>query len=322
MSESFRIGIDIGGTFTDLVLMGADGRFRTKKISSSVDNYARAIVEGLHEALEEHAIAATDITELRHGTTVGSNAILERKGARIGLLGTKGFRDILQIRNLRLPRLYDLAWDKPPPLVERYLRRTLDERIDTHGTVVRPLDPAEAVSEIERLLAEGVEAIAVCLLNAFANPVHERQLRDLVAERAPGLPCCISSDVLPEIGEYERTSTTVVNTYVMPVVARYLTTLQAGLAARGISAPLRLMQSNGGLTTAADAAERPMNIVESGPAAGVVAARAVARRIGMPDVISFDMGGTTAKASLIEAAASAAPPNIRWAAASLWDRGC
>ena len=306
-----RIGIDIGGTFTDLVVMGAGGRFHTKKLSSSVENYARAIVEGLHEALEEHAIPTAAIAELRHGTTVGSNAILEHKGARIGLLGTKGFRDILQIRNLRLPRLYDLAWDKPPTLVERYLRRTLDERVDTHGAIVRPLNPEEAAREIDRLLAEGVEAIAVCLLNSFANPIHERQLRDLVAARAPGLPCCISSDVLPEIGEYERTSTTVVNTYVLPVVARYLATLQAHLAARGIAAPLRLMQSNGGLTTTVDAAERPMNIIESGPAAGVVGARAVAVRIGMPDVISFDMGGTTAKASLIEDGAFSRSPEYQ-----------
>ena len=295
-----RIGIDIGGTFTDIVVMSTDGHFNTKKISSSVDNYARAIAEGLQEALVEHAIPASAITELRHGTTVGSNAILEQKGARIGLIATKGFRDILQIRNLRLPRLYDLAWDKPPPLVERYLRRTADERIDTHGTIVRPLDIDQVRREIDMLLAEGVEAIAVCLLNAFANPAHERAIRDLVAARAPGLPCCLSSDVLPEIGEYERTSTTVVNTYVLPVVARYLATLQADLAAAGIAAPLRLMQSNGGLTTADDAARLPMNIVESGPAAGVVGARAVAMRLGLPDIISFDMGGTTAKASLIE----------------------
>ena len=298
--DTVRIGIDIGGTFTDIVLMSGDGRFRTKKISSSVDNYARAIAEGLAEALIEHGIPAGAIAELRHATTVGSNAILEGKGARIGLIGTRGFRDILQIRNLRLPRLYDLAWDKPQPLVERYLRRTLDERVDTHGAVVRPLDATEAAREIDMLLGEGVQAIAVCLLNSFANPAHERMVRDLVAARAPGLACCLSSDVLPELGEYERTSTTVVNTYVLPVVARYLATLQADLRTSGIAAPLRLMQSNGGLTTADDAALRPMNIVESGPAAGVVGARAVAERMGLSDVISFDMGGTTAKASLIE----------------------
>jgi len=148
-----RVGIDIGGTFTDIVLMSADGRVATKKISSSVENYAHAIAQGLAEALAEHAIPAGAIAELRHATTVGSNAILEQKGARIGLIGTRGFRDILQIRNLRLPRLYDLAWDKPPPLVERYLRRTLDERVDTHGAVVRPLDLAEAAREIDALLA-------------------------------------------------------------------------------------------------------------------------------------------------------------------------
>ncbi len=295
-----RIGIDIGGTFTDIVVMSANGQFQTKKISSSVENYALAVAEGLNETLAEYAIPPDAIAELRHGTTVASNAILEQKGARTGLIGTRGFRDILQIRDLRLPRLYDLAWDKPPTLVERYLRRTVDERINTRGHITRPLDLAEVKREVAILLGEGVEAIAICLLNAFANPVHERQIRDIVAECAPGLPCCISSDVLPEIGEYERTATTVVNTYVLPVVARYLATLQADLAVAGIAAPLRLMQSNGGLTTAEDAARLPMNIVESGPAAGVVGARAVAVRLGLHDIISFDMGGTTAKASLIE----------------------
>ena len=300
IGPAFRIGIDIGGTFTDIVLMSEDGSFRTKKISSSVENYARAIAEGLSEALAEYGIETPAISELRHATTVGSNAILEQKGAKIGLIGTRGFRDILQIRNLRLPRLYDLAWDKPPPLVERYLRRTVDERVETSGTIARPLNEQEAIAEIQTLLAEGVEAIAICLINSFANPTHERRLRELVATLAPNLPCCLSSDVLPEMGEYERTSTTVVNTYVLPVVARYLATLQADLATAGITAPLRLMQSNGGLTTANEAARLPMNIVESGPAAGVVGARAVSERLGLPNMISFDMGGTTAKASLIE----------------------
>jgi len=306
-----RIGIDIGGTFTDIVVMSADGRVQTKKISSSVENYALAITEGLNETLAEYAIQPDAIAELRHGTTVASNAILEQKGACIGLIGTRGFRDILQIRDLRLPRLYDLAWDKPPPLVERYLRRTVDERINTRGDITRPLDLAEVKIEVGALLSEGVEAIAICLLNAYANPVHERRIRDIVAECATGLPCCISSDVLPEIGEYQRTATTVVNTYVLPVVARYLATLKADLALAGIAAPLRLMQSNGGLTTADDAARLPMNIVESGPAAGVVGARAVAVRLGLSDIISFDMGGTTAKASLIEGGNFSRSPEYR-----------
>ena len=296
----YRIGVDIGGTFTDIVFLDDGGKVLTKKISSSVDNYAQAIVDGLTEVFADTGMGGEQILEVLHGTTIASNAILELKGARIGLIATKGFRDILEIRNLRMPRLYDLAWEKPVPLVERYLRRVVDERIDARGNVKRPLDRQDAEMSVERLLGEGVESIAVCLINSYANPVHERLIAQVIAERVPDLPFCISYDVLPEIKEYERTSTTVVNTYVMPVVSKYLKTLRAGLDDRKIRAPLLLMQSNGGLTTGEEAASKPVNIVESGPAAGVVGAHAVATRSGYRDVISFDMGGTTAKASLIE----------------------
>jgi N-methylhydantoinase A len=300
MTTSLRVGVDIGGTFTDIVVLGSDGAIHTKKVSSSVGNYAQAIVDGLSELFAETGLSGSAIDEIRHGTTVASNAILEHKGARVGLITTKGFRDVLEIRTLRMPRLYDLAWLKPPPLVERYLRKVVDERIDYRGNVERPLDPADAERAVDALLAEQVEAIAVCLINSFTNPVHELMVKDAVQRKAPHLPLSVSFEVLPEIKEYERTSTTTINAYVMPIVATYLRALRAGLDAAGIPARLLLMQSNGGLTTDAAAAARPMNIVESGPAGGVVGAQAVARARSLGKIITFDMGGTTAKASMVE----------------------
>ena len=301
--SAWRIGVDIGGTFTDIVLLAADGTVATRKISSSVDDYARAIMEGIEALVAAHGLDGADIAEVVHGTTVASNALLERKGARTGLIGTRGFRDILEIRNLRMPRLYDLAWEKPPPLVERYLRAVVDERIDAAGHVQKALDAEDARAAVDRLLAEGVDAIAVCLLNSFANPVHERAVEAIVNERAPGCTVCISYDVLPEIKEYERTSTTVINTYISPIVGTHLERLRRAIRARCAGAHLLIMQSNGGLTSAEEAARRPVNIVESGPAGGVVGALAMAADIGQDDLVTFDMGGTTAKAALIEGGA-------------------
>lgn len=295
-----RVGIDIGGTFTDLVVVNSKGETFTRKVSSTVDNYARAIIEGLAGILESAGLGLPDIGEFLHGTTVGSNAILELKGARIGLITTKGFRDILEIRNLRMPRLYDLKWDKPPALIERYLRLVVDERIDASGAVCKPLLRDEVETIVRKLLKEGVEGVAVCLLNSYANPVHEQLVAEVVRDLAPNLPLSISSEVLPQIKEYERTSTTVVNAYIMPIVASYLKNLGDTLRERGMAAPILLMQSNGGLTTANDASKRPVNIVESGPAAGVVGAVRRAVESGHQNIISFDMGGTTAKASVAE----------------------
>ena len=297
---TYRVGVDVGGTFTDIVLLGSDGTIHTKKVGSSVENYAAAIVDGLAEVFRETGLDGSAIEEIRHGTTVASNAILEHKGARVGLFTSQGFRDVLEIRTLRMPRLYDIGWTKPPPLVERYLRQVVDERIDAHGRIERPLDRADAERAVARLLAEQVEAIAICLLNSFTNPAHELALKAIVRAQAPDLPLSVSCEVLPEIKEYERTSTTVVNAYVMPVVASYLRALRQGLDRAGIPARVLLMQSNGGLSTDGAAAERPMNIIESGPAGGVVGAQALARAKGLPKIITFDMGGTTAKASIVE----------------------
>src|SRR6516164_9413283 len=298
MAKSFRAGVDIGGTFTDIVLLDENGERFTKKVSSTVDDYARAIVDGLGELLAE--IGGGRIVELLHGTTVASNAILELKGARTGLITTKGFRDVLEIRTLRMPRLYDLSWTKPPPLVERRLRVEVDERINAKGEVERPLTEADIARAIEKLVDEGVEAIAVCLIHSYLNPVHEQLVKRVAQRIAPEVTLCISAEVLPEIKEYERTSTTVINAYVRPIVEKYLSSLTAELARIRVDAPLLLMQSNGGLTTAKAAAVTPMNIIESGPAAGVVGAQALSQQIGVANAISFDMGGTTAKASLIE----------------------
>ena len=300
MAITYRVGVDIGGTFTDIVLLGSDGTIHTKKVSSSVGNYAQAIVDGLSEVFHETGLRGGAIEEIRHGTTVASNAILEHKGARVGLITTKGFRDVLEIRTLRMPKLYDLTWTKPAPLVERYLRKVVDERINYRGEIERVLDPADAARAVDTLLAEKVEAIAVCLINSFTNPAHELMLKEIVLRKAPHLPLSISYEVLPEIKEYERTSTTVINAYVMPIVATYLRAMRKGLDAAGIPARLLLMQSNGGLTTDKAAAERPMNIIESGPAGGVVGAQALARTKGLEKIITFDMGGTTAKASMVE----------------------
>jgi N-methylhydantoinase A len=296
----FRVGVDIGGTFTDIVFLGNRGERFTKKVSSTVDNYATAIVDGVSALISERGLKSAEIADMLHGTTVASNAILELKGARTGLITTRGFRDVLEIRTLRMPRLYDLGWTKPPPLVERHLRVEVDERVDVNGHVERPLQQADVERAVQALLDQEVEAIAVCLLHSYMNPAHEQMVKQIVSRMAPSVRLCISAEVLPEIKEYERTSTTVINAYVMPIVEKYLSSLLDELKRIDIRAPLLLMQSNGGLTTAAAAVERPMNIIESGPAAGVVGVQALVGQMGIAKAISFDMGGTTAKASLIE----------------------
>ena len=230
------MGIDIGGTFTDIVFLSDDGKLFTKKVSSSVDDYARAVVHGLQEVFAEQAVEPSDVEEVLHATT--------------GLITTRGFRDILELRRLRMPRLYDLEWEKPPPIVERYLRMEVTERLDEKGNVEIALDEADVKRALDVLLAEGIEVLAVCLLHSYVNSVHERKIRDIVAERAPDLLVCISSDVLPEIKEYERTSTTVINAFVLPIVRQYCSHLRADLDRAGVTAPLHLMLSNGGLTTA------------------------------------------------------------------------
>ncbi len=294
-TTGLRIGIDIGGTFTDLVAIGAHGTIRTHKTASTPQDYSEGIETGLRALLEGEAVA-----EVLHATTVGSNTILEGRGARTALITTRGFRDVLEIRDLRMPRLYDMSWTKPPALVERRLRLEVAEKMRPDGSVAIPLDPASVAAAIEFLRREGVASVAICLLHSYANPAHEQIIAAALAEAMPDVAVTASHALLPEIKEYPRTSTTVVNAYVQPVVRAYLTALQGRLAALGITAPLHLMQSNGGLASAANAAAAPARIVESGPAAGVVGAAALAARLGISRAITFDMGGTTAKAGVVE----------------------
>ena len=240
------------------------------------------------------------VESVSHGTTVATNAVLERRGARTALVTTEGFRDVLELRRMRMPHLYDYFWTKPPSLVARRLRFEIAERVTAGGEVLKPLEEADARALAARLREAGPEAIAVCLLHAHVHPAHERRLGEILREELPGIPVSLSSEILREQQEYERTATTVVNAYVRPLMGRYVGDIRRGLDAAGIDAPLTIMQSSGGLMTAEDAASRPVYALESGPAAGVVAGLALARALGHENVITFDMGGTTAKASLIE----------------------
>lgn len=296
----YRVGIDIGGTFTDLVFLAADGRVLTAKVPSTPDNYSRGIAEGIREVFSARGLRGEQIQELIHGTTIATNAILEKKGAQTGLITTAGFRDVLEIRRLRMPVLYDLKWQKPEALVRRAQRMEVRERINYAGEIEAPLDEDHAIQVIDVLLSSGVQAIAVCLLNAYANGAHEQRIGAMIRNRSPDIPICLSSEILSEIKEYERTSTTVVNAYITPVVRHYLRAMESALAALEITASLRIMQSNGGTMGVEAACARPINIIESGPASGVVGAAELASKLGFANVLTFDMGGTTAKASMVE----------------------
>jgi N-methylhydantoinase A len=295
-----RIGIDIGGTFTDLVFLNHEGQVLRAKVLSTPDDYSQGIANALESAVASGGLKISDINQIMHGTTVATNALLEGKGAKVALITTLGFRDVLEIRRLRMPVLYDIRWRKPPALVPRHLRFEVSERIDNLGRIERALDEAAAREVVQRVLDSGVQAIAICCINSYANGAHESRVRDLIREINTSIPVTISSELLPEIREYERTSTTVVNSYVLPLVRHYLKGLEDKLRERSIDKPLTIMQSSGGAMSAAAAAERPIHIIESGPAAGVVGAAELARRLGNLSLLSFDMGGTTAKAALID----------------------
>jgi N-methylhydantoinase A len=298
--EGYHIGVDIGGTFTDIILLDSSGKVRSHKLLSTPDDYSRAMVEGILEICMSAGIQPSMIDRLVHGTTVVTNACIEMKGAKVGLLTTAGFRDILEIGRGRLPAVLDLSWNKPPPLVSRNLRLEVDERIDGRGNIIEALNLLDAEKAIKQLLDEGIEALAICLLNSPANSQHEIEVAKIARRLAPNIPLSVSSDVMPMFSEYERTSEAVLNAYVMPLVKRYLTSLQLELGHLGIDAPLYIMQSSGGMTTPENAMARPIEIIECGPAAGVVGAMRLSTSIAS-DLITFDMGGTTAKASIVEA---------------------
>jgi N-methylhydantoinase A len=299
--SSYRLGIDIGGTFTDLVLMSPGCPILIRKVPSTTDDYCRGILLGLVALLAEARVNPAELDDLVHGTTVATNTILEGRGARTALITTSGFRDVLEMRRLRIPQLYNLQYTPPKPLVARRLRFEVRERMGPRGEVRCPLDEASVEYVAGRLAAAKVTAVAIALINSYVNPDHERRVAEILVERVPyRMHVTLSSDLVPEIREYERTSTAVVNSYIGPVVEHYLLSVMDRLRAAGVGAPLRVMQSNGGVMSAEAAAAKPACIIESGPAAGVIAASAVARRIGLGKVISLDMGGTTAKAALID----------------------
>src|SRR5580658_3758521 len=235
---SLRIGIDIGGTFTDLVAFAGDGRITTRKVASTPHDYGEGIVAGLRELLgADRPGGDARVSEVLHGTTIGSNTVLEGSGARTALITTRGFRDILEIRDLRMPVLYDIGWTKPRALVERRLRLEVTEKLRPDGSVAIPLDPASIDAAIAMLRAERAESVAICLLHSYANPAHEREVADRLRAALPDLSISISHEILPEIKEYPRTSTTVINAYVQPVVRAYITALDARLRSLGIDAP-------------------------------------------------------------------------------------
>ena len=301
MTNEYQVGIDIGGTFTDVVILDpASGRLSLGKRLTSTDNPARAVTEVLREMLERDGVAARQVVKAIHGTTLVTNLIIERKGASTGLLTSRGFRDALEIGREMRYDIYDIFLELPRPLVPRRQRLEVAERLDHRGQVLTPLTPEEAERAVSRFLALGVESAAISLLHSFRNPAHERMLRDLILAKRPGFPVSLSSEVAPEVREYERTSTTVANAYVMPAVRRYMEILEKGLAELGIGGRLYIILSNGGITSPQTAGRYPIRLLESGPAGGALAAAWVGEQTGQANIISFDMGGTTAKTCIIQ----------------------
>ncbi len=298
---SLALGIDIGGTFTDIVLLdAASGRQWNLKLLTTPGDPADAVVEGAARVLAASAAAPGAVRRIVHATTLFTNALIERKGAPTGLLTTAGFRDVLEIGRERKYDLYDIHLEMPEPLVPRALRREVRERLSPRGEVETPLAIDDVVAEADALVAAGCTSIAIAFLHAYANPAHEQRAAAAVAERHPTVFVTTSHEVAAEIREYERLSTTVANAYVKPLAERYLGALEGRLAAIGVDAPLFLMLSSGGLTHVAEAKRVPIQLLESGPAAGAIAAAHFATRSGERNILAFDMGGTTAKLSVVD----------------------
>ena len=295
------LGADVGGTFTDIVLSIGDDALYRLKVPSTPPDYGRAITDRLPDLLADAGVHPSALAAVLHGTTAATNAIVELGGARTALVTTRGFRDVLELARTRRPTLFDITWAKPRPLAERRLRFEVSERIDARGQVVEPLETDELSAVAAEIRRAGVESVAICLNNSHANAAHERIIAERLEQDCPGVAVSASCDVLPEIREYERTSTTCVNAYVRPLMQGYLHELESGLRTCGVDAELGIMQSNGGLMPAHEARRKPVYVIESGPAAGVTAALLLARQRSLDDLFAFDMGGTTAKATLIEA---------------------
>jgi N-methylhydantoinase A len=295
------LGVDIGGTFTDVVLLGHAGTLWTRKVLSTPADYAAGVIDGAVKLLREAGVEPGEVDGIVHATTVASNTVLEGSGARTALITTKGFRDVLEMRRLRIPVMYELQYEKPAPLVPRRRRYEVAERIGPRGEVRIPIERASVEAVAEAIRQDEVDSVSIAYLHSYANPDHEHLTAALVQQVLGDdvfLTC--SADILPEIREYERTSTTVVNAYVGPAVTRYVRSLTSKLESAGLAAPLEIMQSGGGTMSPQAALKRPAYLIESGPAAGVIACAALARETRRPNMISFDMGGTTAKAAMLE----------------------
>ena len=299
MTKTARLAVDIGGTFTDLVLALPDRTLSAKVLTTS-DAPERAVLEGAAAILAQAGIGAADLALVIHGTTLATNALIERKGALTALVTTDGFRDSLEMAYEHRFEQYDLYMERPEPLVARPWRFEVPERVAADGTVLLPMDEAAVERIGVAAKAEGAEAIAICFLHAYQNDAHERRAKDILSRHFAPEVIAISSEVCPEIREYERTSTTVANAYVLPLMERYLRRLEDGLKAIGSTAPLLLIMSSGGITTVETARRFPIRLVESGPAGGVILAQMIAAESGISRALSFDMGGTTAKITLID----------------------
>lgn len=294
-----RLAVDIGGTFTDIVIERGRERL-TRKVLTTSQFPEQGVIEGARMVLGDAGLGFGDIETFVHGTTLATNAVLERRGAKTALIATAGFRDILEIGTEGRFEQYDLQIERRPPLIRRALRLTVAERMDARGAVLLPLDVSALSEVIEALRREAVESAAICFLHAYANGAHERKARDIVSAALPGLAISISSEVCPEIREYERTSTTVVNAYVQPLMSDYLARMEVLLTDLGFHGTLYLVASNGGLTSLGTARRYPVRLVESGPAGGAIFAAHIAARAQERRVLAFDMGGTTAKICLID----------------------
>jgi N-methylhydantoinase A len=294
-----RLGVDIGGTFTDVALEVGEKRY-SAKILTTPQAPERGVLAAVHAVLDQASMAPGDLSLIIHGTTLATNAIIERKGAKTALVTTQGFRDTIEIRHENRFEQYDVNIDLPPPLVPRRLRCVVPERIDARGRVVAPLDEAAVAALAERLAADGVESVAIGFLHSYVNPAHEERAREILLANLKGMTMTLSSEVSPEMREYERLSTACANAYVQPMMGRYLVNLETLLHETGFNCPLFLMTSGGGLTTVETAIRFPVRLVESGPAGGAIFAAHIARQCALDKVLSYDMGGTTAKICLID----------------------
>jgi N-methylhydantoinase A len=297
---AYRVGFDVGGTFTDFVLQAPSGELTAGKRLTTYPDPSAACLEGLDELVARAGVPWAEVTQAVHGTTLGSNVVIERKARGVGLLTTRGFRDVLLIGREKRFQVYDLQIEKPRPLIARRFIGEVTERVLADGSIRTPLDEADARRAVRDLVARGVTTVAVCLLHSYVNPAHEKRLAALIAQEAPHVVVTLSHEVSPTFREYERTSTTVVNAYVMTAVRDYLRGLGVSLRERGYRGRLFVMQSSGGVATAEAMERHPVRMIESGPAAGALMAAAYGELTGHRDLIAFDMGGTTAKLALIE----------------------